>query len=103
MTEVHNFAHRIAANVTKENLADIVQAQRLFEQLTCIRFVPWINTSTNEMLGVRQGHLHFVHGDHCFAFEGKHEQTEGQGISCCSGDTCIHELGHALGLQVSSQ
>ncbi|XP_061193575.1 uncharacterized protein LOC133201786 [Saccostrea echinata] len=80
----------------KEQLGRI-RAHNHFEYWTCIRFVPYTNTTQREYGLNHNTYLHHIRKGGCSSFIGKLKKN--QSISCCSNDVCVHELGHAFGLQ----
>ena len=86
---------------------EISAVMKIYEEHTCLRFVPWEEdengTTTNDRLGLGHGgYLKFVlDGGRCWSFLGNLKY--GQDISCCHGSVCIHELGHALGFAHEQQ
>ncbi|XP_076466665.1 uncharacterized protein LOC143297939 [Babylonia areolata] len=72
----------------------------IMERYTCIRFVPW-NSTTKALYGLaNDGRLLFTDHGGCSSHIGNnYEQFKtGQITECCHPSTCLHELGHALGL-----
>ena len=80
---------------------EIQRAHLTYERLTCLRFVPWetkdgVTTNTRLELG-HHSFMKHINGGGCWSYLGK-IRMRGQKISCCSGTSCIHEIGHGLGL-----
>ncbi|KAL8570785.1 hypothetical protein ACOMHN_006935 [Nucella lapillus] len=70
-----------------------------WHKYTCIRFVPWVLGETRRKHGLtEESHVTITKGDGCAAHQGNIHSTRGQYNSCCRRYTCVHELGHTLGL-----
>ncbi|KAL4227421.1 hypothetical protein ACF0H5_012864 [Mactra antiquata] len=69
----------------------------LFTYWTHFRFVLW-NTSVPELYDLdHSNYLIFIQNDNrCWSNIGN-TRSNGQKISCCIKDRCVHELGHSLG------
>ncbi|KAK7096823.1 hypothetical protein V1264_003881 [Littorina saxatilis] len=80
----------------KEALA----AMTKFHKYTCIRFVPWVKEVTKAKYDLSlESHVTITKKDStCAAVQGNVRSASGQFNSCCSRGTCVHELGHTLGL-----
>ena len=90
------------SDITAEYQREILRAMQPYERFTCLRFLPWEevdNITTNQKLGLdHESYLRFINGSGCYSLLGNvRKEKGGQSISCCSGKTCVHELGHALG------
>ncbi|XP_012936733.1 uncharacterized protein LOC101848513 [Aplysia californica] len=83
--------------IDDKHLREIKRGMATYERFTCLRFVPWTNT-TNQDLGLdHDGHLRFESSTSCRAELGNKRRKSGQYISCCDAAQCVHELGHAIG------
>ncbi|KAL4217780.1 Bone morphogenetic protein 1 [Mactra antiquata] len=81
---------------------DVQAAMETYEQFTGFRFVLW-NSSVPSLYGLSHNNrLTYVHGGGCWSYVGN-LRWNGQQISCCSGSTCIHEIGHAIGFMHEQQ
>ena len=92
----------LTKEVNEKNQNEIFRSMRTFERFTCMRYVPWTkedDQTTNKRLELgHESYLTFVVGGGCWSFQGNiRKKVGGQKISCCSGVTCIHEIGHAMG------
>ncbi|XP_076467159.1 bone morphogenetic protein 1-like isoform X2 [Babylonia areolata] len=88
------------AAVTEEKKNEFRYGMELIEKHTCVRFVPW-NETTKSLYGLaNNGRLNFIKSKDCWSYLGnEYEYFQGaQDISCCGTATCVHELGHGLGL-----
>ncbi|KAL8573558.1 hypothetical protein ACOMHN_047829 [Nucella lapillus] len=89
------------SKLSEKDKTSISLCMAFMEQHTCIRFIPW-NSTTKALYGLaNDGHLKFTHLYACSSQLGNDyaRNKDGQGIMCCFPATCIHELGHALGLR----
>ncbi|GFS20624.1 metalloendopeptidase [Elysia marginata] len=90
------------SDTNAEHQREIKRAMEHYQRFSCIRFVPWENTTgttTNQKLGLdHPGYLKFVVRNGCWSHQGNFRWSDGQELSCCSGGSCVHELGHALGV-----
>ncbi|RUS76836.1 hypothetical protein EGW08_015408 [Elysia chlorotica] len=89
--------------ITEDYKVEIQRAMDYYHRFSCIRFVPWENvngTTTNQRLGLdHPGYIKYVDRKNgCWSLQGNYRWSDGQDISCCTGGTCVHELGHALGM-----
>ncbi|XP_061168908.1 uncharacterized protein LOC133178176 [Saccostrea echinata] len=73
-----------------------IRAHNHYEYWTCIRFVPYTNTTQVDYGLDHNTYLHHISTSGCWSFVGKLKKS--QKINCCSNDICVHELGHAFGL-----
>ncbi|KAK3608490.1 hypothetical protein CHS0354_010337 [Potamilus streckersoni] len=79
--------------------AKILAAMRRWEDVTCIKFVPWTDKMQSKFRQKR--YINFFSAGNCFSRNGFHKiqpQLIGLGPKCLSMSTIVHELGHAIGL-----
>ncbi|XP_022328869.2 uncharacterized protein LOC111127870 [Crassostrea virginica] len=75
-----------------------IRAHNHYEYWTCLRFVPYTET-TQEVYGLsHNNYLRQTSTGGCWSFVGNLVKKNGQNINCCKNDICVHELGHAFGL-----
>ncbi|KAK6185631.1 hypothetical protein SNE40_007823 [Patella caerulea] len=69
---------------------------KFHQKYTCITFVPLTNDTRSTYNLDHDGYVRFVNKGSCYADVGnkRHQQD----CSCCDRYSCIHELGHVLGL-----
>ncbi|XP_062605027.1 uncharacterized protein LOC134266832, partial [Saccostrea cucullata] len=72
-----------------------IRAHNHYEYWTCIRFVPYTNTTQGDYGLNHNTYLNHIISTGCWSFIGKLKKS--QKINCCSNDVCVHELGHAFG------
>ncbi|XP_048761811.2 uncharacterized protein LOC125670607 [Ostrea edulis] len=74
-----------------------LRAHRRYEYWTCIRFVPWTETTASDYGLDHSNYLKHVDNNGCWSVLGNTKRN-GQKISCCMDESCVHEIGHAMGL-----
>ncbi|XP_061166015.1 uncharacterized protein LOC133174938 [Saccostrea echinata] len=82
---------------SKEERLGRLRAHRRYEYWTCIRFVPWTKTTAREYGLDHNNYLKHVDNKGCWSVLGN-TRRNGQKISCCMDESCVHEIGHAMGL-----
>ncbi|CAG2214980.1 unnamed protein product [Mytilus edulis] len=94
--------------IEEANVMSKIRAKSRFHYWSCIRFVPWTSTTSQQYSLDHDNYLIHVEKKgtyeetrllsvRCWSHVGN-MKMDGQKISCCKGVTCIHELGHAIGL-----
>ncbi|XP_052832591.1 uncharacterized protein LOC128250767 isoform X3 [Octopus bimaculoides] len=91
--------YQFSPEMTKKEKAAVQYASNQYMYLSCIRFVN-MNTSDGKAIMAKmkhQGSVLFKGGSkNCFAQIGFFNSQ--RSARCCSAETCLHELGHILGL-----
>ncbi|XP_076466669.1 uncharacterized protein LOC143297940 isoform X2 [Babylonia areolata] len=88
------------SKLSQAQIQHIYWSMAIMERYTCIRFVPW-NSTTKALYGLaNDGRLYFTIIGRCSSHVGNNydKYKNGQKIECCLSMTCVHELGHAVGL-----
>ena len=85
-------------------VVNIKKAIKRWESVTCLRFKEY-NTVDGKTTNEREGlghdtYINFIYDPgRCWSLVGNQRVGGPQDVSCCDQETCVHELGHALGLQ----
>ncbi|XP_048737036.1 uncharacterized protein LOC125652111 isoform X1 [Ostrea edulis] len=74
-----------------------LRAHNHYEYWTCMRFVPYNETTQSDYGLGHNNYLFHVDKKGCWSYIGNSRNGNRQYINCCGGDICVHELGHAFG------
>lgn len=75
-----------------------IRAHNHYEYWTCLRFIPYTETTQNDYGLSHNNYLRHLSTGGCSSSVGNLVKKNGQNINCCGNDICVHELGHAFGL-----
>ncbi|XP_048737046.2 uncharacterized protein LOC125652118 [Ostrea edulis] len=75
-----------------------MRAHNHYEYWTCIRFVPYNETTQRDYKLGHNNYLNHILDEGCWSSVGNKRSKNGQNINCCGNDICVHELGHVFGL-----